>query len=505
MPVPKYITENGVMKKNPLYNAPQPPAKQGNPQASAPLAVVSCVDDVMHASDIQAAKTGLTVPVAASTANTIDMLQEDDMLAKYKSPVPLDGGELLDVLGAKFAHYETPLGLVNKLMMLKDYKLDFLIDNSGSMSQETDVKASDATEPVKSCIRARLGREPISNEPHPDMMTRLEEAEDRLHIMVGFLAYLPIEHIQLRFLHEQQATVFYRTGKTPAQFEDHMHKEIRERFKTVRLLDSTPLAAPLKIGFDYSGKWSHYLFNDGAPNEGGKAIAQQIIHRKNPADHALTLISCTNEDGATAWMKLVDSKAKYVAELDDYSDERDEVVKKQGEAFPYTRGLWLLSQLVASINPEDLDALDENLPLTKYFLDNILGRQLNPNEYQYYFQRNPNAFMYVREYHRFLNQEVSARAIISEPDQEQRELNAGYIEGKRPAGYLANIAAQLDPITQEANQRFAAKFSAQPQQAQMSAATAAPHAAFMPPPPMAIPVPVSTQPVMGQVVTPSPI
>jgi hypothetical protein len=36
------------------------------------------------------------------------------------------------------------------------------------------------------------------------------------------------------------------------------------------------------------------------------------------------------------------------------------------------QGMWLLSNLVAAINPHDLDALDENVPFTKFTLDGRL-------------------------------------------------------------------------------------------------------------------------------------
>lgn len=475
----KYITVNGVMKKNPKYVSDE---IQKPTTTSDTLAVVSSPDDIIIASDIQAQNTGVVVPMASSTSDTFEMMQDAEMLEKYKSRVPLDGGDLLDKIGHKFARYETPLGMINKLMMLTAYKLDFLVDDSGSMSAPTDVDAIDATEPVKSVIREKLGREPRPGEK----MTRIQEAEDRLHIMVGILAYLPVEYMQVRFLNDRTPSILQRTGETPEEFEVHAHKEIRRRFAALKL-GSTPVRDPLQIGFNYPGKWSHYLFNDGVPNEGGPAIAQQIISRKKPEDHALTLISCTDEDDETLWMKEVDGKASYVAEVDDYGDESVEVKGKQGEAFPFTRGLWILCQLVASINPFDLDALDENLPLTCATLSNILGRQLNPNEYQYYFERNPNAVLYVKEYSRFLGEELFARQIISTSEQERREKSAGYHNGERPKGPLANISSKLAPITEKAYQAFMEKYSANPSLAQpaapvMSSVTIAPYAAFMSPP-----------------------
>jgi hypothetical protein len=80
---------------------------------------------------------------------------------------------------------------------------------------------------------------------------------------------------------------------------------------------------------------------------------------------------------------------------------------------------------VAAINPDDLDALDESLPLTKFTLDNLLGRKHTNEEYQYYFERNPHGSLYVDVYGRFLAEETVARKIVSEKDREARERKAG--------------------------------------------------------------------------------
>ena len=55
--------------------------------------------------------------------------------------------------------------------------------------------------------------------------------------------------------------------------------------------------------------------------------------------------------------------------------------------------MWLLSNLVAAINPHDLDALDENVPFTKYTLDSLLGVTTSYADYKYYFDCNPHRFV----------------------------------------------------------------------------------------------------------------
>jgi hypothetical protein len=119
----------------------------------------------------------------------------------------------------------------------------------------------------------------------------------------------------------------------------------------------------------------------------------------------------------------------------------------QGIGFPYTKGMWIVSQLVGAINPHDLDALDDSLPFTKDTIDNLLGRIHTPVEYQMYFERNPNAVIYADVYRYFLNDKRFARDIILPQDQHNRESRAGYVDGKRPNRAIPSISHLLAPHT----------------------------------------------------------
>jgi hypothetical protein len=122
-------------------------------------------------------------------------------------------------------------------------------------------------------------------------------------------------------------------------------------------------------------------------------------------------------------MKDIEEIAPFTSECDDFSDERAEVVKDQGIAFPYTRGFWLISGLVAAMNPHDLDALDESIPLTKHTLDEILGRCHSAAEYSYYFNHNPHARYYADKFERFLTEPVTAVQIVPKNQQKNRKKN----------------------------------------------------------------------------------
>lgn len=167
-------------------------------------------------------------------------------------------------------------------------------------------------------------------------------------------------------------------------------------------------------------------------------VANLIKFRRNPAANPVTLLSCSDDDSEVEWMKVIEEEAPFCSELDDYVAEKQEVLADQGPAFPFTKGMWIISMLVGAINPDDLDAMDENLPFTKYTLDNLFGRRHTTDEYKYYFDRNTHGRLYHDLYQRFLNEQTVARRIVTEVDRKSREARAGYVNGKPVSGgYVA--------------------------------------------------------------------
>ena len=84
-------------------------------------------------------------------------------------------------------------------------------------------------------------------------------------------------------------------------------------------------------------------------------------------------------------MKDTEELASYCSKCDDFKDEWAEVMKDQGAALPFTYGFYLICALVAAMNPDDLDAMDESIPFTKAALDNLLGIEHNEASYKHYF------------------------------------------------------------------------------------------------------------------------
>jgi hypothetical protein len=295
------------------------------------------------------------------------------------------------------------------------------------MRAPTDVTAADATPYL------------YDTPPHPTTkMTRWQEAENRLHIMIDILSFVPTKSIQIMFLNAPNIVTLDHSNKTIDEFRSSSHTTIHQIFNTIDVRYKTPtftvMSRVLSEALQYPDPTMHYLLTDGVPSDRPVEVVGDLIkNRPYPERNPITFLSCSNEDSEVEWMKEVEEIAPYAAEIDDYVAEKQEVLHDQGSAFPYTKGLWMVSQLVAAINPMDLDAMDESLPFTKFTLDNLLGRSHTADEYRYYFDKNPHAVMYRDLFQRFVTEEVHSRSLVTPEEQKQRELAHGYVDGVRPA------------------------------------------------------------------------
>jgi hypothetical protein len=209
-------------------------------------------------------------------------------------------GELFEGLSLYFAQYEVPVGLLSKVLKLRDYRINLLVDDSGSMMSSTDVTFREAT--------SHIGR---GAQHSPDaLLTRMQEAENRLHIMFDILSYVPTKGIHMTFMNTSTSMTFEQQGKTPAAFQAEAHQRISEQFAHLTM-GATPtmkiLTNSLKDAADHpEHPTSHYLLTDGCPSDCSvSTLASVISKRALPERNPITLISCTNVDSECEWMKEV--------------------------------------------------------------------------------------------------------------------------------------------------------------------------------------------------------
>ena len=428
-PPKKYIKLNGIMKLNPEYKRYK---ENENKAAAGPMAVAAPATTVMNSSqalpivssmeDYEKMNDNLgETPLAESTVATIEMLQEPEIAAE----AGLNSDDMIDELGKILGKYECPIGLLNKLMMLSEYaSLEFIIDDSGSMTLATDT--------VDPKTRRNI--------------TRWAEAQMRLKEMIEIVAYVPFNQIGIEFLNRKNRISLKRNGRAPKDFLSDAYSQIDAVFRQGPS-GTTPALEKLKESLlrGQGTNIARYFFGDGVPNGGRRAIeqiTQLLLDRSDPESNPVTFISCTNEDEAVEWMKdaeevslterrkriitllyklngldwiglevlqfgsrlfiifccfsipnfvcfvfvFVFQIALYCSESDDFADEAKEVYRDQGAALPYSKGFHLICQWVAAMNPEDLDAMDESIPFTKFTLDNLLGVVSNEETYRHYFE-----------------------------------------------------------------------------------------------------------------------
>jgi hypothetical protein len=272
-----------------------------------------------------------------------------------------------DSLCNLFVKFEIPRGMVFKLLSLSGFRLHFIIDDSGSMTYDSDAL-----------------------DDRGKRMTRWKEVQARLLKMFEVLQWIPTQGIIMTFMNRPDVVEFQdiRSSNHQAFLADAVSK-INTVFQRGPS-GSTPTLQTLRAAFGRAGDspTTFYLFTDGVPNGGPSAVAQFVQTRANPHRFPLTFCSCTDQDGEAEWMKEVEEKALACAELDDYLSEKREVEKDQGKAFPYSWGMWLICNLCAALHPDDLDALDENVPLTKACFDNLVGYITDDSEYDAYFSHH---------------------------------------------------------------------------------------------------------------------
>lgn len=373
-----------------------------------PMAIITTPEELSEASEdyMNQLKLPMIIPVATSVA--IENYTDDSKFTSKFNNQELNYDKMLEKLGHLFSEYEVPIGLLSKLCALSEYNISIVIDDSGSMSQKTDSTRLDAmTSFMKEYYRA-------NNLSLSSKMTRFEEEEDRLHLMIEFLAYIPTGPINVMCMNRQNEFILIRDNKTPEKFLEIGHTNIRSLF-TNPPSGCTPTMEVMKHVFSTSkGKTSHYLFTDGVPSDcNTNDLGNFLAKRANPQMNPLTFISCTDVDSEAEWMKEIEEIGPYMSEIDDYKDELKEVLHDQGRTFPYSKGFWFMCLLVGSINPYDLDAMDDSTPFTKYTIDNLLGRPVTREEYSRYWNEHPKSKEFSNVADRFATEQKHAADVLA--------------------------------------------------------------------------------------------
>jgi hypothetical protein len=134
------------MKLNPEYSAYKASTGAASSltpveQSSTIIIIIDALVVVSNMNDYEEYNTinGADRPLAETTATTLEILQDEEIAVGLGMPAD----DIVESIGAIFAKYEVPIGMMNKLMELQMFDgIHFLIDDSGSMGARSDYKGA---------------------------------------------------------------------------------------------------------------------------------------------------------------------------------------------------------------------------------------------------------------------------------------------------------------------------------------------------------------------------
>jgi hypothetical protein len=236
--------------------------------------------------------------------------------------------------------YEVSLAEANDLVVLQDYEIAIIVDDSGSMKMSS-------LPPEK----RQLGV------PNP---SRWEELKRTVELLMELSTCFDPSGVDLFFLNRQHVKGI--CGHTDPKFAEAFQHPPS---------GTTPLTETLqKVAKEVGGEKPVLLFilTDGEPNGGFRKFASELTRlvRKESTTHTfkVQLMACSGNEDEIAWMGTLDKELTEIDCTDDYYSEKDEVMKKGMPKF--SRGDWALKAMLGPVCSkfDNLDELKYKKPAT---------------------------------------------------------------------------------------------------------------------------------------------
>jgi len=246
------------------------------------------------------------------------------------SAVAQPQSEMMRKLQAVLDRFEITIAEANDLVILQDYDIVIIADDSGSMrnaAQPPHMRTVGA--PVKT--RWDELKETISS------IVEIASCFNPAGIDVHFLNREPLQKVQqasdARF---QQAFASQPHGRTP----------LTETLQRVASTVNTERGVLL------------FILTDGEPNGGKWAFSRTLRSLVSTLKLRVQVMACTAEDDEIEWLNDLDCELKEVDVTDDYHAERSQVLRA-GLATRFTRGDWCMKAMLGPVSHK-FDRWDES-------------------------------------------------------------------------------------------------------------------------------------------------
>jgi len=234
-------------------------------------------------------------------------------------------------LQAVLDRFEITIAEARDLVVLEDYEIVLIADDSGSM-QLPAVPPESRTLGVPCRTRWDELRETITN------IAEIATCFSTAGIDVHFLNRAPV----LKVKHAQDPTFQQAFASPPS--------------------GSTPLTETLRrVASQVSTERGLLLFilTDGEPNGGRGPFTSALRSLVSTTKLRVQIMACTEEERVIEWLNEVDYEFEEVDVTDDFHSERKEVLRA-GIATRFTRGDWCMKAMLGPVSRK-FDAWDEGL------------------------------------------------------------------------------------------------------------------------------------------------
>ena len=366
-------------------------------------------NDNAESSSSNSNKRGKTLQIENTPLTQVNANASTSYISAIRRMRELQIEKYLTELEEHFKAHEIPIGLLDRLLDYQAYHMNFVIDDSGSMAEPSDVKRKDM---MSTEMRERFSANNRMLRPD-SFITRWEEVEDRLHFLVDIFAYIPTQSFNFHFMNprgerQNQSIFVQEENATPDDIKQQAHEKITTMF-AVEPNGGTPLFNIMQGIINKSSadkQHAVFVFTDGMPdgynqdqlkNKAINPFFNLLIANRDGKERAcpVSFNSCTNNDADAEWMKILEKDAKFCSECDDYNSKATEIRQAQGLGFPFTRGIWMLLQILGAISPDDLDLIDEKLPFSRFSLETISGTKWSIEQYNAYWDYFPSKNCYA--------------------------------------------------------------------------------------------------------------
>mmetsp|Transcript_77029 Transcript_77029/g.160289 ORF Transcript_77029/g.160289 Transcript_77029/m.160289 type:complete len:259 (+) Transcript_77029:128-904(+) len=227
--------------------------------------------------------------------------------------------------------FEITIAEANDLVVLMDYNIMIIADDSGSMTL--------SAEPAE---ERQLGK---------PSLTRWAELQNTLSAVIDVAACFDPQGVDVHFL-----------NRTPVRgVQNQSDTRLKQAFQTPPA-GATPLTQMLQRVAKESKLEKGMLllvFTDGEPSGGREDFRNALKQLVKQHNVRVQIMACTADENVVAWLSEVDEEFAEVDVTDDYYSERKEVLRA-GLAPRFTRGDWCMKAMLGPVSRK-YDLWDERL------------------------------------------------------------------------------------------------------------------------------------------------